>query len=178
MIDDAVMMLNFGLRSSRNLLTFILRQTHRAVYRNSGRYMAVDAYDPVRQALIAAIPPVVSQAHRDKLKSTINYGYEKAQSKRIEELLNNLPQPIRDFVTKAPKPFVRKLVDTRNRYTHYDPHDTKVIFEDDEMAICNHGLRLLLLFLFLSYLKVPGPTIFRGVQRLQSWRIYSQLRNW
>jgi hypothetical protein len=155
-----------------------LEAFHRAVHRKCGKYMTTSEFEPVREALCDAIPKTVTVAHRSKLVNMVKHGYEYSQRKRFSELIDSLPSAVRQFIATRPADFVNKLVDTRNRYTHYDPTDKNAIFDDTEMAVCNCGLRLLLLFLFLRYIKIPGPIVFRGIERLAEWRIYSQLRTW
>ncbi|MFA7335717.1 MAG: HEPN domain-containing protein [Candidatus Obscuribacterales bacterium] len=155
-----------------------LEAFHRAVFRSGGVYVTKGAYIPVRDALIRAIPNTVGSAHRSKLVSAISYGYEKSQAKRIEELIFSLPKSFRQMWAVNEKVFVRKLVDTRNRYTHYAEGDQARILTVFEMAVCNLGLRVLIQFLFLRYLGIKDKQFMFHLQRNENWRKYRNTKTW
>ena len=71
---------------------------HRHVY--GGAYMSKDEYEPIRQALIDAIPVNLEKSHRESLKKRIEYGYECSLRKRIKHILVVILKPYKNVVDR------------------------------------------------------------------------------
>ncbi|GAB4409672.1 MAG: hypothetical protein Kow00106_03210 [Anaerolineae bacterium] len=124
-----------------------LESYHRTKF--GGKYMCETAYEPVREALVRAIPSGIAPDHRDSLKSRIKYGNEYSLQKRLTSLLNSLDQQFQ-AILRIEKPYLRKIVDTRNYYIHYDQAIRSSILQDQELAVAISRLAYLMLTLLLK----------------------------
>jgi hypothetical protein len=127
-----------------------LEGLHRALF--SGTYMDAKQYQQVEAALVTAIPEDVSSDHRSALESRIKYGNEIALAKRLKELAELLPVPLRNRILGSSL-VPRSWIDTRNYYTHWDETLRPNILSNQEMHDANVRL---MGFLQASYLHLAG----------------------
>jgi hypothetical protein len=116
----------------------------------AGEYLSKEAFEPIRQVLVQAIPEEVPRDFRDSLKNKIGFGYEYALRKRIHGLLKELEDQTVQLLTKKVNDFVGRMVDTRNYFTHYPPALKKTAFSGDDLHYANYKLRVLLIVLLLK----------------------------
>jgi len=135
-------------------LTQVLESYHRR--KLGGDYLSTEDYEPIKKALIQAIPNTVEKGHKETLKSRIHYGYQYSQRKRFSELLELLPdgiQRVLGIATEDPKyrkEYLKRLFATRNYFTHYDPNDKSPIFNDQELQQANSRLAHMIVTLILK----------------------------
>jgi hypothetical protein len=138
-----------------------LEAVHRAAYPTS--YMSREAYEPVRQALCAAIPAGLTDGHREALKSRIKFGYEYSLQKRLGELANSLEPALRRAIFgKAQKP-ASEWVATRNYYTHWDEQGGESQLDPQTVHDATVRLRHFLRAVCLQLAGVPQATLLRGL---------------
>jgi hypothetical protein len=154
-----------------------LEALHRAVYPNCN-FMDSEDYALVAEPIIAAIPASLGLDHKRKLTTAISFGYQFSQRKRIKDLFRALPSAIRSLLCQKISRFADKLVDTRNRFTHWDHNDDKEIFAPAELSIINSGLRMVFQYMFLHLLSVDDEKIIWALRSMPAWRIYESRKNW
>lgn len=141
--------------------------------RFAGLYMAVDAFEGVGAVLRNAIPPTVSPDHRRSLENRILYGNEYSLRKRLTEVWRSLPVPVQAAIHPCAKPFLEKVVVTRNYLTHFDSSQATAAFERGELFAATQVLRWLVLSAMLADVGVGSeslaPALLRN-QDLAHWR--------
>lgn len=154
-----------------------LEAYHRHMY--GGTYISKEEYEPVRKALVDAIPTELEQSHRDSLKKRIEFGYEYSLRKRINLILVEVLKPYEGIVerligTKDKRAqFISDLVDMRNDLTHY-PKETEpgIISEYSKQRELIHKMRLLMQLCFLAEMEIPGNVVDKLVANnadFQNW---------
>ena len=141
-------------------LTQALETFHRRT--RGGEYLLPDEYEPVRSALVAAIPHGIPPDLRSALKSRIEYGNEFSQRRRFKELLDSLGTD-RDVVTKDAD-FIGSVVEQRNYLTHL-PAGTEPTMTPGEMFYASMRLRTLLIVLLLLEVGIDGAEAAEGLRR-------------
>jgi hypothetical protein len=130
---------------------------HRSLY--GGKYMEDEAYEPLRQELLNAIPASVNSDHRAALRSRVRYGNQYSLRKRLGELEAFLTDEIRKYIFGQTKSIPQTWVDTRNYYTHWDEELRSNILENQEMYFANVRLAHFLSTLFRLLVGVPTADI-------------------
>jgi hypothetical protein len=137
--------------------------------RHGGLYMPESGYEPVRDALIDAIPAGVEDSHRQALISRIKYGNEFALRRRLTDLLASLVGSC-DAVTDDPKAFVEAVVAERNYLTHYPPGEAEPM-SGLECVHMSMRLRAFVTLLLLAEVGLTGHEAGEGVRRAR-WHRY------
>jgi len=142
-------------------LTQALEAYHRHMH--GGEYMAKENYQSIEQALNDAIPDEVDNGHRDSLKSRIRYGYQYSLRRRLALILRDILEPYNQIVNKFfehQAVFIKKLVDTRNYYTHYEEGpDSEPITDTNELYIFVQRMKLLMQLCLFAELELPAATL-------------------
>jgi len=134
---------------------------HRVQY--DGHYMPKDDYTAVADTLVQAIPADVSPDHRASLKSRIRYGNEISLAKRLTLLCESLGEPLRNMLYGNSAKLLRRWIDTRNYYTHWDESLRDQILDGQNLVYAIARLRSLLRVLYLDAIGVPQQAIFQGL---------------
>ncbi len=133
-----------------------LEGLHRALF--SGTYMDPEQYKVVKDALVDAIPNIVSADHRASLKTKIRYGNEISLRKRLNDLAGRLDDAVRIQILGS-KDVPQNWVDTRNYYTHWDEELRSKILTDEAMYEASVRLTNFLRALYLHQVGVPTETL-------------------
>lgn len=133
-----------------------LEGLHRALF--SGNYMEPEEYEPVKEALVRAIPGNVSTDHRAALKSRVRYGNEISLAKRLKRLAELLPVTLRMKILGGSE-VPRSWVDTRNYYTHWDEALRSNILGGQAMYDASVRLTIFLRVLHLHQVGIPPDTL-------------------
>jgi len=147
---------------------------HRAL--GTGLYMDQAVYDKAMCELLPRIPASIQGDHRISPKNRLKYGNEYPLRKRLNDMLNRVPEDLRLKIAAGDvNKFVGKVVDTRNYYTHYD-HTARVhAFEAKDTFIAAERLRILLTAILLQDLDINDQDLLPTFQRNQKfWRWLSQ----
>lgn len=134
-----------------------LEGIHRAMC--SGLYMDAVEYESVKHALGSAIPASLSSGHKEALKSRIRYGNEISLAKRLGELADMFPDPVRKQLFRESGQVPRVWVDTRNYYTHWDEALRESVLSDEHTYHANVRLRHFLRLLFMHFAGVPEDAL-------------------
>jgi hypothetical protein len=134
---------------------------HRATL--SGIYMTDTDYEAVKKALGDALPLTVSPSHKSALKSKIKYGNEYSLQKRLNELVNALPDPIHKLAIGDAGDFPRPWIDTRNFFTHWDKELEHKIVTGQALYESNVRLRVLLRLVYLNYIGVDPQMLEKAL---------------
>ena len=101
-------------------LTRALESYHRRIF--GGHFVDQIEYEPIKDALEAAIPEGLGTDFYDNLRSRIKYGNEYSLRGRLKDLLNRFGGPCSVFIAD-PREFTKIVVCTRNYLTHFDEDD-------------------------------------------------------
>lgn len=140
----------------------VLEGLHRAIF--DGNYMSEEAYAPVKSALIGAIPATVASDHRDSLRSRIRYGNQISLRKRLDELVNSLPEALRVIVLGGKGAVPRSWIDTRNYYTHWDSELLPNVLGSQSMYFANVRMKVLLRVLYARLVGVEAGDLQRALE--------------
>lgn len=94
---------------------------HRDTLDDQGKFMTDEAYEPIKQQMIDAIPEGTNQNLKQKLTSTLKYAHHFGFQRRIREILLQLPSQLENIMFKDGKKlkaFAGDVTNTRNYYTH------------------------------------------------------------
>ncbi|MBA3966456.1 MAG: hypothetical protein H0X47_11885 [Nitrospirales bacterium] len=140
-----------------------LEGLHRALF--DGKYIEDHQYEPVKAALIRAIPKAVEDDHRDALKSRIRYGNQISLRKRLKELVGTLSPKCKTTVLGQGGDVPRSWVDTRNYYTHWDDELLPSVLDDQSMYYANVRMHHFIRVLYAQLIGVPVADIENAFNR-------------
>jgi len=84
-----------------------------------GKYLSDRDYEVVYNSLVNAIPNNVKSDLKVRLTEYLKYGNEFSLRKRLKDIFDNYNEIVDNYI-KDKDNFIKKVVDTRNYYTHYD----------------------------------------------------------
>ena len=124
-----------------------------AFHRNfiGGEYMNRREYKRVVSELMAVIPSDLDPAHRDALTSKIRYGNQYVLRKRLEQVCSAALEGESECLMALLGDidgFIRRVVATRNYFTHLDGKPSKAVFDSEAMFGAVRRLRVPLADLF------------------------------
>lgn len=111
-----------------------LETYHRRLY--EGTYIPADDYEEIKQILYAAIPDILDNDLKKKLKDVLKYANEFSLRKRIRAILEEVLKPYKttvDLLVDNPKKFANDLHNLRNHLTHYSDKTRGGPSENSEM---------------------------------------------
>jgi hypothetical protein len=172
-LRDTLLLLTSLIQSEGQFLEFeflALVQIVEALHRikEPQHYMPKETYEAVKVALISAIPPTLSEAHRSSLKNKIKYGNELSLRTRVRKLCTQLPDSLRNIIASDPGKFTAMVVDGRNYLTHRDEDLAESELSPEQLRRTCQALKLLLTVLFLQDLGMPSDAIER-ISHAQDW---------
>jgi hypothetical protein len=141
---------------------------HRSL--GSGLYMNQAAFDAAIQEFLNHIPAAIQGDNRVSLKNRLKYGNEHSLRKRLRELLTRLPENVGTAIATDLRPFISKVVDTRNYYTHYDHASEANAFEPKASYVAAERLRVLVTASLLHDLGVSDNNLLSVLQRSQDFQ--------
>ncbi len=163
------------LETSFLLLAQALEGFHRIVC--GGVYQNDKEYEPVKQALIAAIPDSVSGSHRDKLKAMIKYGFEYSFRKRLETIcgryLENCSEVVEDLLGDR-RQFALGITKIRNTLTHPDVRRSVDELENDDLFYNIRRMQMLMRICFLKEMGFPPGEITRLLNKNQEYQVLTK----
>lgn len=134
---------------------------HRAI--GKGVYVSDEKFEPIRQALLDAIPDGIGRDHRQSIESRIRYANEISLSKRLNELAARLAPHVRQRVLGRDGKVPRSWVDTRNYYTHWDESTRDNVLDGIDMHRASARLRLMLRSLYLDLIGIPADAVVKAL---------------
>jgi ApeA N-terminal domain 1 len=137
-----------------------------------GEYMTKEDYEPIRQALVKAIPTTVGEGHREALKKKIEYGYEFSLRKRIETMFSTLTAAASALVCKDVGVFTTMVVKTRNYLSHRTDELRESAVDGMDLYWTCEQLMILMRLLLLKHFGIEEDLI---VERLQKGHRTSQV---
>ena len=118
-------------------------------------YVSDKDYEPIKKALLEAIPSSVNPDHREALKGRIKYGNDYSLRKRLDITLQSVPVPLVTEITNNNKKFTAQVVATRNYLTHRDETQTADVLEFRGMFDASVSLKVVIEFLLLREVGMP-----------------------
>ena len=118
-------------------------------------YVSDEDYEPIKKALLEAIPSSVNPDHREALKGRIKYGNEYSLRKRLDITLQSVPAPLVIEITNNNKKFTAQVVATRNYLTHRDETQTADVLDFRGMFDASVSLKAVIEFLLLREIGMP-----------------------
>jgi hypothetical protein len=149
-----------------------LESYHRRV--NGGQHLSESAFEPVRERLVAAINSSAGEIGRDVRQAFCNkltFFNEISLRRRLKELLSSHRPYVKLLIRNEPR-FVKRVVATRNYYTHYDEGSATQAVTEDELHCLSDQLQFLLELCLLAELGFDQDTIgaiTRQHQRYLRW---------
>lgn len=131
-----------------------------------------DAFPAFAAGLVDAIPAETSSRMRDKLEGTYRYLNEPSLGQRLKSIVDDLAASFGTVPPAFNKAYRRKLVDTRNYYTHFSAELETKTLDGEGMYWASRRIILLLTLLFLQRLDIAADDI---APLLKRHREFSQL---
>jgi hypothetical protein len=135
--------------------------------------MAEDAFETFAEAMVAAIPRDTSPAMREKLQSLYRFANEPSLKQRLRSIVAALTEAFGERPAGFDGKFIRKLVDTRNYYTHFSEELSGRTLDGEGMYWATRRVVLLLTLLFLQRLGLAAedirPLLKRHREFAQFW---------
>lgn len=128
--------------------------------------MAEDDFASFHHTLVEAIPDPGSKHMREKLSGTCRYLNELSLGQRLRAIVADLTKSFGYRPPAFSKANIRKLVDTRNYYTHFSRDlENKRIKQGVDMYWTTRRIVLLLSLLFLQRLGIVASELSRLMER-------------
>lgn len=144
--------------------TRALETYHRNLY--DGVYLTPEEYEPIKQALIDAIPDDIEESHKGKLKAMMKSGYEFSLRKRLRMICNEILGEYKGIIKELlgdSNDFVGKVTDTRNYLTHNLKERPENVIPDEKLYYYILKMQFLLRICFLVEMGFPPDEIKRLV---------------
>ncbi len=109
---------------------------------HGGEYISSAEYEPICKDLVAAIPEVVGEDHRQSLKSKLKFGNEFSLRKRLKETFIDNEEILCEYISNQRK-FIGMVVDTRNYLIHHDEELREVAASGSDLFWLTEKLRVL-----------------------------------
>ena len=152
-------------------LTQAIESYHRAT--KSGKYMSDEKWLTYSEKLGKCIGSELKSDHRNSLKSKIKYGNEYSLRKRFGDLLRAISSDTKDVFQFDDQYFKKKVVDTRNYFTHYDDELKENCLKGYDLIMANSRLKVLLILLLLKEIGIDEEN---ACERLRNnYRIMNEL---
>jgi hypothetical protein len=120
--------------------------------------------------LVGAIPNPGDKRMKEKLLGTCRYLNELSLGQRLRAIVSDLAASFGHTPPAFSKPNIRKLVDTRNYYTHFSKElENKRMKSGGDMYWASRRIILLLSLLFLQRLGVAASDLSRLLERHQEF---------
>ena len=117
------------------------------------------------QVMVAAIPPDTEPDMREKLESLYRFANEPSLKQRLRSIVASLTHAFGEAPGGFNSKFLRKLVDTRNYYTHFSEDLSARTLDGEGMYWGTRRVVLLLTLLFLQRLGIAASDIKPLLQR-------------
>jgi hypothetical protein len=128
--------------------------------------MGDEEYAAFYEKLTAAIPNPENKRMKEKLKGSCRHLNELSLGQRMKEIVADLTAAFGHEPPAFSKRNIRKLVDTRNYYTHFSPElEDKRLKSGGDMHWATRRIVLLLSLLFLRRLGVSASDLSRLLER-------------
>jgi len=176
---DPALRLFFTITGARQMFTNIrlllaiqaLEVFHR---RTSGETVMPDAdFATFADTMIDAIPVDANPDMREKLKSLYRFANEPSLKQRLRSIVASLTEAFGETPGGFNGKFLRKLVDTRNYYTHFSEELSARTLDGEGMYWATRRVLLLLTLLFLQRLGIAAydikPLLKRHNEFAQLW---------
>lgn len=121
--------------------------------------MTEDTFETFAQTMVAAIPADTSPAMREKLQTLYRFANEPTLKQRLRSIVTSLTEAFGERPGGFDSSFIRKLVDTRNYYTHFSEELRARTFDGEGMYWAARRVVLLLTLLFLQRLDINANDI-------------------
>lgn len=134
--------------------------------RTSGELvMPAETFAAFAEAMVAAIPEEVEPRMREKLTSLYRFANEPSLNQRLRSIVAALSEAFGEAPGGFDGKFIRKLVDTRNYYTHFSEELSDRTLDGAGMYWASRRVILLLTLLFLQRLGIAADDIKPLLQR-------------
>lgn len=126
---------------------------------SSETVMAEQKFAEFTEAMVAAIPPGTEPDMREKLESIYRFANEPSLKQRLRSIVASLTDVFGETPGGFNGKFLRKLVDTRNYYTHFSEELSARTLDGEGMYWATRRIVLLLTLLFLQRLGLTADDI-------------------
>lgn len=145
---------------------------------NSETVMSPDTFPAFAEDLIAAIPATTDSRMKEKLKGTYRFLNELSLMQRLKSIIADLSTEFGASPPAFDKAYLRKMVDTRNYYTHFSAELEDKTLDGGGMHWGSRRIVLLLTLLFLMRLGLKGGDISPLLERHEEFsRLWASNQN-
>lgn len=139
------------------------------------RYVPAPAYEEILSAVVAAIPSGTPNDLRASLITTLGYGNEPSQRRRIRHAFKPLSEATKEFLIGKEKPaeFTNHIIDGRNYLTHLDPAARMQRLTAPQLSVATSKVRSLTAIILLRTLGLDNAEI---VDRLRETSSFAPVR--
>lgn len=136
---------------------------------SSATVMPTKEFEVFVKGLVEAIPTDACGPMRDRLKALYTYCNEPSLGQRLKAIIADLTDAFQEAPAGFDKAFMRKLVDTRNYYTHFSTELRDKTLDGEGMYWASRRIILLLTLMFLQRLGVAANDIAPLLKRHQEF---------
>lgn len=176
---DPALRLFFTITAERQMFTnirlLLAIQALEVFHRRTGgdTVMPEAEFASFADGMTAAIPANASPDMREKLESLYRFANEPSLKQRLRAIVASLTQAFGEAPGGSNGKFLRKLVDTRNYYTHFSEELSERTLDGEGMYWANRRVILLLTLLFLQRIGLAAadikPLLERHREFAQLW---------
>lgn len=134
--------------------------------RTSGETVMAEAkFQAFKDAMVAAIPADTEPKMREKLEALYRFSNEPSLNQRLRSIVASLTEAFGETPAGFSGHFIRKLVDTRNYYTHFSEELNERTLDGEGMYWATRRVILLMTLLCLQRLGIAADDIKPLLQR-------------
>jgi len=122
-------------------------------------------FEILQKSLVEAIPSRTKSNMREKMKGLYKYLNEPSLGQRLKAIISDLDSKFGTHPPAFDKAYIRKLVETRNYYTHFSEELEKTKLDGAGMHWATRRIILLLTMLFLERLGVNPADLLEHLER-------------
>ena len=132
---------------------------------NGSVLMTKGEFDPIKKALIDAIPKDAPDTIRGSIHDRLSHAYEFTFSQRIGRLLALFDETLLDLLGIDPSTFPAAVSKARNAFTHWSQDSAKPMLSGADLSNLTSKLKAFTRLVLLSHLGVPpGAIVERMIQ--------------
>lgn len=168
---DPALRLFFTITAERHMFTnirlLLAIQALEVFHRRTGGETVMPEADFAAFAatMVAAIPDDANPDMREKLESLYRFANEPSLKQRLRAIIASLTEAFGETPGRFSGKYLRKLVDTRNYYTHFSEELSERTLDGEGMYWATRRVVLLLTLLFLQRLGIAADDIKPLLQR-------------
>lgn len=136
-------------------LAQLAESLHLKLYNHPREHKA--EYRKKTKEIISSVP----EQHKEFIQRILSNSNSLTLSERLVELIDKCPQELLNTIVTDKDEFLKKVKDTRNFYTHYDPSNKTRIASGKDLYELSKQLHVLLMSIIFIEIGLPNECIMR-----------------